>query len=365
MPILPDYDSACVTNIIPESIRALMGQQCATWMPDATIGAKKIVLLVLDGLGYQQFERNLALMPTLASFERKWITTVAPSTSATALLSIVTSQSPGRHGIVGYEMLLDGELFNSLKWTIDGNDVRDRVVPTKLQVHPSFAANSVPVVTQAHFFDTGFTQAQFQDDQLVGYHVPSAIPLDVWKLCEGDNTFVYVYYNGIDKAAHAYGFGEYYSAEIFSVDRIVRDLIAGLPRDCVLLVASDHGQVEVGPELVHFDDDIRELCWQYSGEGRFRWLHAHDGRSEELLEKVRERYGDVAWVMSRDEVLRSNMFGTDLPDYYQRRFGEVAVIASAPVSFANPLRPKKHPMLCQHGSLTQEEMQVPLLAYRA
>ena len=37
--------------------------------------------------------------------------------------------------------------------------------------------------------------------------------------------FVYAYYEGIDKVAHAEGLGEYYDDELVAVDRLVADVL--------------------------------------------------------------------------------------------------------------------------------------------
>jgi len=47
-------------------------------------------------------------------------------------------------------------------------------------------------------------------------------------LSEGE-PFVYAYYDGIDKVAHADGLGALYDAELRAVDRMVGDLLAALP----------------------------------------------------------------------------------------------------------------------------------------
>ena len=59
-------------------------------------------------------------MPTLAAFEGGPITTVAPSTTATALTSITTGLTPGEHGLVGYRIDVGGEVLNVLRWATSG-----------------------------------------------------------------------------------------------------------------------------------------------------------------------------------------------------------------------------------------------------
>ena len=63
-------------------------------------------------------------MPTLVVAGGRPITTVAPTTTATALSSIATGLTPGEHGLIGYRMVLGGEVLNVLRWAVDGDDRR-------------------------------------------------------------------------------------------------------------------------------------------------------------------------------------------------------------------------------------------------
>jgi len=59
-------------------------------MPKAVEGANQVVLLVIDGLGWHQLQSNIAHAPTISTMQGGLITTVAPSTTVTALTSITT-----------------------------------------------------------------------------------------------------------------------------------------------------------------------------------------------------------------------------------------------------------------------------------
>ena len=60
---------------------------------------------------------------------------------------------------------------------------------------------------------------------------------------------MYAYYDGIDKVAHAYGFGDHYDSELVAVDRMVGDVADRLPAGALLLITADHGQVDVGSRV--------------------------------------------------------------------------------------------------------------------
>jgi len=55
------------------------------------------------------------------------ISSVVPSTTATALTSIATGLPPGQHGVVGYRVAVNGEVLNILRWTTPNGDARHRI----------------------------------------------------------------------------------------------------------------------------------------------------------------------------------------------------------------------------------------------
>jgi predicted AlkP superfamily pyrophosphatase or phosphodiesterase len=361
-PILPDYQGACITNVVPELIKQVMGAPVASWVPSSLASAKQIVLLVIDGLGWQQLQDHKAMAPVLSTFDGGPITCVAPSSTASGMMSIVTGRSPAVHGIAGYQLAVGDQLLNILKWRTREGDALATIDPLQFQVQPPFAANRVPVVSRKHFAGTGFSTAMFRDSPINGYSALSGLPVEVWKLANSGEQFIFAYYDGLDTVAHAHGLGEHYDAELYTVDRLVRDLQAGLPAGCALVVTSEHGQVQVGGRNVSIDDDVQAMVTRYSGEGRFRWLHTSQDRVEALAATCRERFGELAWVMTRDEAVATGMFGGPLPDWVASRLGDVALIAREAVSFRDPTHDHENQMQCRHGSLTAAEMYVPLLA---
>ncbi len=363
-PVLPEYDGACTSNVVPELIKAALGAQPASWIPSSVNGASQIVLLVLDGLGWEQLQEHARVSPTLIGFEGGMITTVAPTTTVVGLTSIVTGRPPSVHGMLGYRMSIgEAGVINVLRWAdSDHKDLTDSVNPTEFQIQPAFAANEVPAIIRQHVKGSGFTEAHLHGARQIGYSVPSSLPIEVWRMARAGEQFIYAYYDGIDTVAHAHGYGEHYDAELYTVDRLIRDLMAGLPKGTTLVVTSDHGQVTVGNKTLDIDEDIAEKCWRFSGEGRFRWLHAHGDDVDSLADICRERYGDLAWVMTKQELSDAGWFGGPLDERAMSRLGDVALIASDPIAFHDPTSDGERNMACRHGSLTAAEVRVPLLA---
>lgn len=331
-------------------------------MPSAVAGADQVVLLVLDGLGWEQLQARREVAPTIAGLMGGPITTVAPSTTATALTSIATGLTPGEHGIVGYRMDIAGEVLNVLRWSAGHGDSRRQIEPRTTQPFAPFLGEQVPVVSKAELEGSAFTEAHLRGSTPCGWRAPSSLPVIVGDLLRRGERFVYAYYDGIDKIAHERGFGPFYDAELRAADALVAQVLEQLPKGAVLLVTADHGQVEVGDRLVTPHADVLALTRHQSGEGRFRWLHARPGAAADLLAAAQQHHGDIAWVRTRAQTIDQGWFGPVVSPPVAARYGDVAMVTRAPVSFHDPADSGPFALVCRHGALTADEMLVPLLA---
>jgi len=332
------------------------------FLPECVLGAEQVVLLVLDGLGWNQLCDRTLLAPTMASMDGRAITTVAPSTTATALTSIATGMAPGEHGVIGYRMAVGRSVLNVLRWSVDGRDARATIPPASIQANDPFLGQRPVVITRSEFADTGFTRAHLDRTRLRGWRVASSIVVEVADALRRNEPFVYAYYDGIDKIAHEFGLGAHYDAEVAAADRLVAELRAVLPDGAVLVVTSDHGQVDVADDLVEPDPAVLSHVDLQSGEGRFRWLHARPGRARGLHEEASARHSDRAWVVTREQVVNEGWLGRRVTDAALARLGDVALVPRDTAAFVDPADGGSIRLVARHGSLTADEMYVPLLA---
>lgn len=358
-PVLPDYGGACIANIVPALLDGSVS--APPWLPEVALDASQVVLLVLDGLGWEQFQERRHLAPTLASMAGGRATSVTPTTTATALTSIATGLTPGEHGVVGYRVAVDDQVLNVLRWTTTQGDARKKIDPRRFQPTSAFCSQRPAIVTKAEFATSGFSGAHLADVRFRGYRTSSTLVVEVARALRAGEPFVYAYYDGVDKVAHEYGLGEHYEGELRAADRLVADVLAELPRGAVLIVTADHGQVDVGDRLVHLDADVAALVSFQSGEGRFRWLHARPGREAALAEAAAAGHGNTAWVRTAEQTIGEGWWGPKVSDVTRHRLGDVALVAREPVSYVDAADTGPFELIGRHGSLTSAEMYVPLL----
>jgi Type I phosphodiesterase / nucleotide pyrophosphatase len=364
-PVIPRYSGPNVRGLIPAFLGPA-GSPKPEWIPHVAAAAQQVVLFVVDGLGWQQLEARRHLAPTLSAMAGGPITTVAPTTTATALTSITTGLTPGEHGLIGYRMDVGGDVLNVLRWHTDhGGDARRAHEPSRLQPFAPFMGEAIPVISKAELESSAFTAAHLRGSVPVGWRAASSLPVVVGEQLRAGQRFVYAYYDGIDKVAHERGFGPYYDAELAAADRLVASVIDALPSGAALVVTADHGQVHVGEHTLPPSAELDRFVHHSSGEGRFRWLHARPGAADELATAATEAHGDVAWVVTRQQMLDEQWFGPIVSPPVQARLGDVAMVAFADISFDDPSDSGPYPLVCRHGSLTAAEVYVPLVAASA
>ena len=358
-PVRPDYAGAGVAGIVP----ALLRGGTAPWLPTAVREARAVVLLLLDGLGWHAIRDHPARRPELCAMEGGPIPTVVPSTTPAALTSLTVGVAPGEHGIVGFRVRTERSVLNAVRWQqADGRRPPD---PSVFQRRDPFGGRAVPVVTKAEFRTTGFTQAHLRGADFRGWQTTAILVEQVRAAIAEGVPFVYAYYPGVDEIAHHFGLGEpWFPAELAGADRIVGGLLDALPSDVALLVTADHGQVQVGPDGWLGLGMLDPMVDAYSGDGRFRYLHARKGAAGALEEDAVGQFGEVAWVLSRDRLLDEGWLGPVVSAAARRRVGDVVLAARAPVGFVDPTLLREAELMGAHGSLTESEMLVPLVAGR-
>jgi Type I phosphodiesterase / nucleotide pyrophosphatase len=355
--VRPALDGASIAGLVP----ALLGVRDAAWLPEPARDAEAVVLLVLDGLGWNALGKHADEMPELAAMAGGPITTVLPATTASALTSITTGLAPAQHGILGYRMLVGQEVLNVLRWSVQGGGRAPD--PFDVQRHTAFLGRAVPVVTKVEFRGSGFTQAHLRGGRFVGWHTTTALVEHCLVEIEAGERLVYAYYPGVDSVAHEFGLhARVFRRELAAADALVAALLDALPARAALLVTADHGQVHLERDSWIAVPELAAMTTAMAGDGRFRYLYARKGAARELLAAAREQVGAQAWVWSRAEVLDEGLLGTGATGSVPGRIGDVVLAARDAVAFVDPALPNEVQLRSGHGSLTPDEMLVPLVA---
>ena len=99
-----------------------------------------------------------------------------------------------------------------------------------------------------------------------------------------------------------------------------------------------------------------------AGDGRFRYLYARPGSAKDLAAAARDLLGEHAWVRTRGELLDDGWLGTGATGTIPGRIGDVVLASRDASAFVDPALAVEVRLRSGHGSLTADEMYVPLVA---
>ena len=370
-PVLPRYGDNSLSDLLP-AVAARVGV-AGCHDPFELPAADRWVVLLIDGLGDRLLLENADEAPYLTSLRTgaPALTVGVPSTTATSITSLGTGLAPGKHGIVGYTSRIPGtmRLLNALTW--DGS-----VDPASWQPHQSVFARiaaagvEATVASRGSFQGSGLTQVSQRGAAYIASDTPRDRVYDVSDVVEaaareGRRSVTYTYESQLDHVGHEEGCGSAAWREVLrAVDMDTLALRNALPAGTGLVVTGDHGMVDVpDDDRLDADDDpvLREGVVLLGGEARFRQLWTSAGATDDVAACWRERCGDRAWVLTREEAEYAGWFGP-VADSVRPRIGEVLVASRGTFAvLASEAFPVETRMRGFHGSLTPAEMYVPLL----
>ena len=376
-PLLPAYGRSSLSDLLP-SVGAHLGVPGCEQDRFGLPGSQRYVVLLVDGLGRQLLTRAIRDAPYLASMSGgstvcglggAGVSVGVPSTTATSLTSLGTGLPPGQHGVVGYTSRVPstGEILNALTWE---SDLLARAYQPRPTMFERAARSGVAVSSVAlrRFAGSGLTEAGLRG----GEFVPVAdekdeeerIALVVRAASRGERSLVYAYERELDHCGHVRGCGsEAWLAQLVRIDAMCERLRWALPDDVALLVTGDHGMVDVPAErqiVVEDEPGLGAGLSAVAGEGRFRQLYADAEPAGRVAQRWRDRLGDRAWVATRDDAIEQGWFGP-VADEVRERYGHVLVAMTGNWAVMTRQFPREFDLVGMHGSLTRQEMLVPLL----
>ena len=412
--VLPDFDGYGLANVAPTIIKLLapgaeleLPPLAGDALPPAlTDGVKTIVLVVADGFGFGQLEREAAAgnAPNLRALVDRpdvafsAITSVFPTTTVAALGSVNSAVAPSHHGLLGYTLYLSefNMLGEMIRWgplnrrgSFADSDFMESTGCTPERffwaqtVYQQLQAQGIErtfAVNPQHFTGTSLTRMLHQGSIYDGYVSTSSLQPIVARLVDESRTptYIYAYWPTIDTIAHVVGpLTPEHSAEVAGFDFQFGRLVASLPSrgDTLVLMTADHGHIDSAPEFSVMLADHPELLAMLrvgpAGERRALYLHPLPGMVADVAAYTRENLRDVAATMLRSDAVEVGLFGPGpLSERAAERIGEVILFPRRNLGLVAPLEmadgsPARNPAFRgMHGGLTPDEALVPLLALR-
>ncbi len=362
--VAPLYLGRSLCSVLPSAVAAMgtRGWHDALGLP----GAESYVVFLVDGLGWHLLQRQADTAPYLSSLLGEPMTCGVPSTTATSLTSLGTGRAPGAHGVVGFTSRIPGTntLLDALKWDVDV-DPRDWQIHDTVFTRARATGVNVVAIGKRAFEGSGLTVASQRGAEFVGADSPGERISAAVRASAEPGSLVYLYEGELDATGHRRGLASWaWEHQLATVDAFAQQLREALPSRVGLIVTADHGMVDVDADHRFDVDEEPELLDGVSllgGEARFRHLYCEAGAVDDVLRAWRARLGADACVVSRDEAIGEGWFGA-VESHVRPRLGDVVVASLGDLAVVSTSRfPHEAALIGLHGSLTAEEMLIPLL----
>lgn len=367
--MLPSVPSTLgrLTEVFTAALWAVLGKKNSLGLPSV----KNACVILVDGLGSSNIESRAGHAPLIAAQLKAdgGIFCGFPSTTVTSLSSLLTGKSAGQHGMVGYQILdpHTRERVNLL------TGIKDRADAKKWQPEVTVSEicqqNSVECffVGPADYENSGFSLATMPGVK----YVPAKTIEDRFEaaakiLGSGSAKLVYLYVPELDQAAHSFGFKSIqWVQKLEDLESSLKAFLRNMSKSIGLLLTADHGIIDVPIEKHIYLDEISIPELEFvGGDPRVLFLYFLSQPTVADRSRIQEFLGKRAYVATRDEVIEANWFG-ETQDFAVARMPEIFLISIGETALYHRdfAKPNSLKMIGQHGSVSHEELAVPLLRF--
>ena len=365
----PRYDQTGLAGVLPAVAASLGVPRYAASAHLELPEARRAVVVLVDGLGYELIRRRGGHAPFLRSLlpAAYRITAGFPATTATSMGTFGTGLPPGSHGLLGYEVLVPGEdrLVNELSWEEGPDPLTWQPQETVFEVAEA-AGVSVTMVGPGFFDGSGLTRAALRGGRFrAADGLGQRVDVSLTAVRSSARALVYLYWGELDKVGHVHGCQSWeWGDELEAIDAELGRLVRSVPSDTSVYVTADHGMVDAPHalriDLAH-DAELAGGIRHVGGEPRALQLYCEQGAAADVAQTWADRVGERAWIRTREEATREGWFGP-VSEVNRPRIGDlvVAMRENFAIVDSRRARPQLLALLGLHGSLTAEESAVPL-----
>lgn len=384
---LPEYQNNSIVNLVSSLLNSLGVKNQYEPLYDFNLNTSlynTIVFIVIDGLGhnYLSDKKNSFLKSSLV---RK-ITSVFPTTTASALTSFMTAKAPLQHAMTGWNMYFKelGCASLSLPFSPRFSDKSFE----DLNINPSqifnykniFDSLNIPydIITPKKNIDSAYSNYSLSSKNKKGYETSNDFFLTLTETInknilsnKSQTNIIYAYYPYFDEYAHTYGIKSDKCDDLYSkIDKSFYKLKNEYKNDNVLfIITADHGLIDVTKDkklyLKNYPVLSSCLSLPLCGEARVPFCYIRPFKLNTFKNFVQNEMHDYCTLLSLEKALKINLFGLgEINDKFFERVGDyILIMKENYVLIDTVLNEKEHSFIGYHGGLTKDELYVPFIVF--
>lgn len=358
--VWPDYDN-CIANL-PNSILKYWGlPTVGKTLPLAdrylTKEYKNVVVLLLDGMGKVILENFLAENGPFRSHLAGIYKSVFLSTTVAATTSAMSGLQPCEHSWLGWDCYypqIDKNVTVFLN-TVQGTEepAADYKVAWTVTPYESVVKQINKAGGKA-YEATPFSEPYPKSME--------AICARIKTLCkEPDRKYIYAYWNQPDGLLHRNGCNaQVVKEELETLEWMVKQLVDEC-EDTLFLITADHGHMDTEYVVLQDYPAICDCLVRLpSLEPRVLNFFVKEEKKDIFEAEFKKEFGEQFLLLSMEDAIEKNLFGTGAHhENFRGMLGDYLAIATGNLSiFYTDER-----WVSMHGSLTEDEMLIPLIVF--
>ncbi|MFT4585142.1 MAG: hypothetical protein ACI8XZ_004907 [Gammaproteobacteria bacterium] len=340
--------------------------------------AKRIVVLVIDGLGLELL-RHIGRDTIFEQSLVRGLTSVYPPTTASAVTTYMTGLAPQQHGLTGWFMHFRrlGAVAAVLPFvprfgsdSLCGSGVEVGALVDCPNFFDAIACPSLAVLP-GPICDSDFSRHLGGRSRRVGYGSLEDFATTLTSLCTGhtDAGFVYAYWSELDRLCHMHGpSSEIIATHLRDLDKALAPVFAACADSgTVLLATADHGFIDSGSaERIDMDDHPQlqdMLSLPLCGEPRTAYCYVRASCGAAFTDYVENVLSEKARIVPSAQLIEEGWFGLGTPhDELLARIGDFTLQLKGRYTVSDRVAgERRHRMEGVHGGTSAAEMIVPLM----
>ncbi|MBN1220216.1 MAG: alkaline phosphatase family protein [Anaerolineae bacterium] len=386
---LPDYHGGSIVNLMSSIIQALGGESpyepLADLPPTELSASKNIVLLVLDGLGYEYLVRN-GQHTVFHKYLRGKMTSVFPSTTAACVTTFATGVAPQQHGVTGWFVHLKevGAVSTILRFAprygektppFSQAGVKPEAIFTQVSMSNGLEAK-VYMVVPRKLVESDYSRLMAGKAKPAPYENLNDFFKRIRKIIRsgkrGRPKYIYAYWPEFDALSHEHGNGgKKVAAHFKKLDKKMASFLQSLAgTETTLIITADHGFIDAdASRIIWLKDhpDLQEtLTLPLCGEGRAAYCYVRPAKAAQFEAYVTKYLHDKCDWFRSEELIANHYFGLFEPNprLFDRVGDYVLIMKENYVIRDSILGEDRHLHIGYHGGVSEAEMFVPLIVAR-
>ena len=331
---------------------------------------------MVDGLGHDYLQTRSGCMREHLQGQ---MTSVFPSTTASAIPVFLTGMAPSQHALTGWHMYFRelGAIAATLPFrTRLGHQPLAAAKLTPRQLYglpPIFDQLAVAshVVSPNAIVHSDFNIALSGRASRHGYASLEDMFALMTRLVRGPDSraYIHAYWPDLDSLAHAHGIASPEAAAAFAaLDAAFERFIESVRgTGTLVLVTADHGFIDTSPADT-IDLDVhpqlrRSLVLPLCGEPRVAYAYVRSGGEEDFEDYVRERLSDRVHCYRSRDLIDQGWFGPGpIHPALADRVGDYVLVTNGRTILRDWLPgEERYVHVGVHGGVSAAEMKVPLV----